>query len=279
MSNIVKIHQEIKKLRDFTSNEWGAISVQFQGLSSFMGLKELSPENTKAMIDLVLDEFKDFSFDEIQKAFKMNISGKLLDSRGEKTKPYGSFNIDYVGTVLALYRTYGTNEIRKINKAAPMPEKSQEQKNAEIKSTMDEIFKELNIAFKNNEVKKRGFLFYDNYAIKYYGCLKYFNILPEYKGDQIDLPKELWEKAKQMRINHLKLEVVKIVESADLMDKSKRIKYNAMIACITNPKATVSDELRNKCISAVKSNYESLLVSKCLIDLSDMFDDLNDCIE
>lgn len=259
MSNIVKIHNEHKKLRAFTPEDWGSIAIRFQGLSSFMGLKELSPENTKAMVDFCRDEFIDFSFTEIQTAFKMNLADKLPDSKGEKTIAYGSFNIDYVGTVLGLYRKYRTLELRKVNKAVVV-EKTDIQKKIELDKSMRESFKGMNEYFKSGEASLGT-----NQAKGYYECLEYFKILPTYTGKQEGVPKELWEKAKQMQMN-------KLITSSSMVS----IENRKMIALIKNPKDTVSDELRKKAVSAVKSNYKLLLVSKCLTDYKDMFDDLEE---
>ena len=252
MTEIIKVVPENKKLRLFTSGDAKLIVAQFQGLSSLMGLKEVNPQNSKVMLDFVMDEFKDFSFEEIQTAFKMNIAGKLLDSRGEKTKPYGSFNIDYVGTVLALYRTHRTSELRKINKASPMPEKSQEQKDAELKSVMEEIFQEMNQHYKN---KVMSFSFHN--GVKYFGCLKYFGMMPEYKSHS------LWAKAKDITFNSY----------LGSMDSSSR----KILSHLKDSKHPLSDELLEKVKVSTNNNYKGLLVNKCLTDLSDMFDDLNEC--
>tara|TARA_R110000744_G_scaffold357580_2_gene464443 strand:+ start:3041 stop:3805 length:765 start_codon:yes stop_codon:yes gene_type:complete len=252
MTEIIKVVQENKKLRLFTSSDAKLIVAQFQGLSSLMGLKEVNPQNSKVMLDFVMDEFKDFSFEEIQTAFKMNIAGKLLDSRGEKTKPYGSFNIDYVGTVLALYRTYRTNELRKVNKASPMPEKSQEQKDAELKSVMEEIFQEM-----NNYYKQGMTSFTFNNGIKFYGCLKYFGIMPDYKSP------ELWEKAKQSIL-------LSYMNNADRESRP-------LIAYIKDSKAPLSDDLKSRVKVSITNAYKGLLVSKCFNDSRELFDNLLEC--
>jgi len=129
MNHSIQLHQsENIKLRDYKDHDLVKITTQLIGLSSLLGLKELGAKESVLMADFITDQFKELTIEEVSEAFKMNVSGRLLDSKGEKTKPYGTLNVDYVGTVLALYRVNKSNELRKINKAAPIPMKTEEQK-------------------------------------------------------------------------------------------------------------------------------------------------------
>lgn len=253
MSQAIQLHQSADlKLRDFQTNDLAKITTTLIGLSSLMGLRELGATEAIAISDFIAEEFKDFTLQEIQNAFKMNTAGKLLDNANEKTKPYGSFNIDYVGTVLALYRTHRTNELRKVNKALPMPEKSQEQKDAELKSVMEEIFQEM-----NNYYKQGMTSFTFNNGIKFYGCLKYFGIMPDYKSP------ELWERAKQSIL-------LSYMNNADRESRP-------LIAYIKDSKAPLSDDLKSRVKVSITNTYKGLLVSKCFNDSRELFDDLSEC--
>ncbi len=259
MNQTIQLYQNKDlKLRDYQANDLAKITTQLIGLSSLMGLRELTAMEAVAISDFIAEEFKDFTFQEVQHAFKMNAANKLLDSKGEKAKPYGSLNIDYVGTVLGLYREHRTKELRRINKAAPIPEKSQEQKDIELKQLMNEVFDEMNEHYKNGVLS-----FSFNNGIKYYGCLKYFNMLPDYKKRQIEVAKELWGKAKEMTLNSY---------MGSLDSNSRKI-----IAHLNDSKTPLSNDLLEKVRISTENNYKGLLVNKCLTDFSEFYDDLNEC--
>lgn len=255
MNQAIQLHQGTDlKLRDFQPSDLVNITTTLIGLSTLMGLRELTGLEAVAISDFIAEEFKDFTLEEVQNAFKMNSAGKLLDPKGEKTKPYGSLNIDYVGTVLALYRTYRTNELRKINIAAPIPMKTEEQKDAILKQVMAEIFDEMNTLYQNNRIK-----FTYSAGIKFYGCLKYYNMMPDYKSA------ELWEKSKRMMMDKLML----------TLDKQNRI----MIAYLKDSKLSVSYDIKNKVRIGIEGNYKGLLASKALEDFQDMCDNLEEVKE
>ena len=255
MNQAIQLHQGTDlKLRDFEASDLVKITTTLIGLSSLMGLRELSGLEAVAISDFITGEFKDFTLEEVQNAFKMNASGRLLDAKQEKVKPYGSLNIDYVGTVLALYRTYRTNELRKVNKAAPVPEKTQEQKDNELKQVMNEVFNEMNDLFKKKEFK---FSVHD--GVKYYGCLKYYKLMPAYYD------KSLWAKA-------IEQEKLKYVNSFDANSRKAT-------AFLIDSKASTSDEVKERVTISVKNRYRSLLASKCVEQFKDMCDDLNEVKE
>lgn len=255
MNHSIQLHQsENIKLRDYKDHDLVKITTQLIGLSSLLGLKELGAKESVLMADFITDQFKELTIEEVSEAFKMNVSGRLLDSKGEKTKPYGTLNVDYVGTVLALYRVYKSNELRKINKAAPIPMKTEEQKELELKTTMDEIFDELNTLFKQNILK-----YSVHNGVKYYGCLIYFNLL------RPESDRELWNKA-------IEQEKLKYVGSFDT-DSRKAVAY------LMDSKGATKNDINKRVDISVKNRYKNLLASKCILELKDFYDDLNDVNE
>lgn len=251
MNELIRIHESTKKLRLFTPEDWTRVALQFQGLSKLMGLKDIPPESCKFMIDFVKEEFKDFSFSEIENALKFNLAGKLE----EKVQPYGQFNINYLSDVLILYRKKRQKELSKNIKLFQMPEKTQEEKDNELKQVMDEVFDELNDHYKN---KVTSFSFIN--GVKYYGCLKYFSMMPNYKEKQRKTADDLWVNAKKATSDSY---------MGSLDSESRKI-----IAYLKDSKTPISDELLSKVQVATTNNYKGLLVTHCLNEFKEVYDDL-----
>jgi len=90
-------------------------------LCKILGVKNPpTPEELEAMAMFLLNEFKDFSYDEIGKAFSMASARKLqVDA-----EDYNSFDIPYVGRILAAYREYRIKEIQAAKSNEEIPEKT-----------------------------------------------------------------------------------------------------------------------------------------------------------
>ena len=148
----------------------------------------------------------------------------------------------------------GKSTIKPLTNITDMPDKTEEQKESELKLVMDEIFDEM-----NEHYKKGVTSFSFNNGIKYFGCLKYFDMMPDYKSAK------LWNKAKESVIS---------IHMCSL-DKEGR----SIIAYIKDSKAPLSDELKERVRISTVNSYKGLLVSKCLNDYRDISDDLLDCRE
>ena len=281
MSEAIELHKgQSITVRDFGAAELTKLTTEFIAMSSLLGVKELSAIEAIAIADFVKDQFSTLSFEEIRNAFKMNIAGRLPDNKGDKTKPFGSFNIDYVGTVLSLYREFKKSELRKVNKSPDLPKKGFCQKYLDENSLMNDVFIELNNVFLDrgisiNNVRHTYFgasvnvvpelknikLNY-SMGIKFFGCLDYFGIIPKHSTQ---VSKELWEQSKEIKLKELSFEFNR--ESILLSN------------LIRNPNLTVYDEVRNKAKIALTNIYKGLIVKRFLNDSREYFSNLYDARE
>jgi len=201
---------------------------------------------------VIEDRYDIWKFNGVRTHFTSNCSNEILEER------YGERAYDRLKEMCNVVKypssesKRGKSTIRPLNEINEMPEKSQEQKDAELKSVMEEIFQEM-----NNYYKQGMTSFTFNNGIKFYGCLKYFGIMPDYKSP------ELWERAKQSIL-------LSYMNNADRESRP-------LIAYIKDSKAPLSDDLKSRVKVSITNTYKGLLVSKYFNDSREFFDDLSEC--
>ena len=203
---------------------------------------------------VIEDRYDKWKYEGLRTHFTSNCSNDLLQEK------YGERAYDRLKEMCNVIKypastsKRGKSEIKILTTVNDMPEKTEEQKECELKAVMNEIFQELNELY-----KKKDFKFSDHNGVKYYGCLKYFDLMPDYKD------KELWAKA-------IEQEKLKHVNSFDS-------KSRGFMSFLMNPKEPTSKDISEKVTISVKNRYKNLLASKCVRDLEEFYDDLNKAID
>lgn len=109
-----------------------------------LGIKDAVPTHNKTeIVELILNVFKNLSFDELYFAFKMERFGVL----GDKTQHYQFFDASYVSDVLRKYVDWKTEVRRKHNldlvkKDSEVPELSQKEKDSIVAQGVLRIYGE-----------------------------------------------------------------------------------------------------------------------------------------
>lgn len=192
---VVELNSGTKKMRNYNDSDWQKIAVELTGLSVLLGVKDITPDQIKYIVDFFKAQTKDFSWSEFKYALELNIAGKL-DSM---VKPYGSI-LNYVGSILSEYRNFRRKHLAK-SKHQPTPEEIEAEKKkkmAEFNMDMQNVFFDLNERFK---LKKYDFTYSE--GILFYDCLSHLDIIPEYKTTAPEVAKELWNKSKRQAVEYL----------------------------------------------------------------------------
>ena len=176
---VIQLHEGTKKFRTFKDSEWERIGMEISGLAVLLGVKQITDGEVKYVVDFLKAEAKDFSYSEFKHALHLNTAGRF----GEIIKPFGSI-LNYVGSIISEYRKYRAKYLAK--KTPEKVELTEEQKKQAEVDINEEVFKELCDRFRANKI---NFTYID--SIKYFNCLKWLNIMPDYKD------KNLWELAKE----------------------------------------------------------------------------------
>jgi hypothetical protein len=248
MNELIRLHETTKKMREYKTDDLVDIIKQFHGLAVLMGLKEISPSECAFMVQFVQKEFKDFSFDEIKEAFMMNLAGKLE----KKVEPYGSFNINYVSNVLVYYRKKRGFQLSEQNRLKQLPEPTEAEKKKQADEMYNEIFIELNEKFKKGV---REFTYDEN--IKYFDCLKNFELMPEYNDAK------LWNDAKEEYLKRLN----------GSTDRESRKIFNSK-----GSTQSLSEKLQSRFKKGATGIYKGFLVTRYLVEICEFCDDLNELI-
>ena len=220
---------EFKKIREIKSNVnfFTVLGEMFSVISNLQAIKGGIADINKSDISrLVLNIFSDLSLEEIYKAFELERFGVI----GVKTEHFQLFNADYVNVVLRKYKLWRQNMRIQHNITLGslttnlLPEKSQSQKDEEVKSKIIELF---NNYIETGIIEEPCFFYFDFLLekeiikkaktpelIKYYnGVLKkaklelqneYDTKKSIYKSERNDIKKEL---SKIMSGNSNKIEI------------------------------------------------------------------------
>lgn len=237
------------KLREL--NDLTPLRETFRYCLALVGIKKenLPTDAQKAvLIDFCINNLSSFTVSEIKHAFTLAVAGKLeVDANS-----YQSFNPVFVADILNAYKNYTTKKNYHMKELDEVKEKTQEEKDDINRAMMLDILNELNESFQN-----KVYLFSYANGIKYYNCLRYFNLMPDYKD------KNLWDKAKKQTIDRFKTS----------LDKESR----SITAYLTKSIETTESN-QSKARSCNENIYKGLLVEKYLKDTSDFEDSLIDLI-
>jgi len=194
------------------------------------------PQHQKIDIkEMVLMRFKNFSFDELYYAFKMERFGIL----GEKTTHYQSFDADYVGKVLDKYVEWKRDvKVRENINSNSEPMETSKEERAEIRL---EFLRNVYNEIKTNGHSEDAWLLFDE--LEKSGKLLIGN----------SRKKEIYQEQKVQYLNQLKLKVL----DRDIKTKIKRI---------------ISSEEQGQTNAEIKRRSKAYSVSDHLSDYMEDFD-------
>jgi len=193
------------------------------------------PHHKKDIKEMVLMRFKNFSFDELYYAFKMERFGVL----GEKTTHYQSFDAEYVGKILDKYVEW-KREVKRIRNISNT-EKRVETTTEERSVIRDEFLQNIYADLKERGYCEDAWLLFDE--LEKNGKLLIGN----------SRKKEIYQQQKVQYLNQLKLKVL----DRDIKTKIKRI---------------ISSEEQGQTNAEIKRRSKSFSVSDYLSDYMDNFE-------
>ena len=103
-SVFIKNTYKFVKIRDRETefNFKTLIGVMFVEISILAGIKDISDENKRDILKMILTTCKDLTIEEIYKAFELERYGEY----GQKTEHFQLFNADYIAKIIAKYREW-----------------------------------------------------------------------------------------------------------------------------------------------------------------------------
>jgi hypothetical protein len=245
---VIKLHFETRKFKDFQNKDWDILAEQISQLAALIGIKNIEPEEINFIIEY-LKRSNDLSYWEFTKALQLNMDRKLP----EYTEHYGAIT-NYIGGVIAQYRRFRAKYLAQHQQKEPElteQEKTEleEKKKEEHNEIMLDILKELDQNFRNGT-----YLFSEDIGVKYYNCLKYFGLMPEFKD------KERYQKAR--------LKLISKYERSFDKDEQRRVKF------LKGEEHDLAQHTQNIVTNQVLNVYRGYLVERVLLEAKDAFDTL-----
>jgi len=117
------------------------IGVMFVEISILAGIKDISDENKRDILKMILTTCSDLTIEEIYKAFELERYGEY----GQKTEHFQLFNADYIAKIIAKYREWKLQikTQHNISLASLEPKNEQKVSAEEQKLIMDNAIKRL----------------------------------------------------------------------------------------------------------------------------------------
>lgn len=243
---ILELDKGTRKMRTYKESDWEKFTMEIAGMSAIMGLKKVTDQEIKFIIDFLKAKGNDMSYSELTNAFQMNLAGEF----GDIVKPYGSI-INHVGEIMAKYRSYRM-KVKARQKPKPIV-KSEDQKKQEFNKMIEEAFESLCKRFKT---KSYGFTYSE--GIMYYDALKHLKIMPEYKD------KKLWELSMRQAVETL----------AGSTDKESK----QILSSFKDAGQELDQRLHNRKKAMITNIYKGHLLLKFLEE-SEFFDSLEEARE
>jgi hypothetical protein len=194
--DVIKCHRQTIKIRDYSENsKWRKVRMALAECAMIIGNKT-APNDMEYFVlkKLLIDEFGDYSPEEILVAFYKLSSGRLE----VKSESYGKMSAKYLGEVLVEYRKYRHKQIAERNKI------DEREKRDEVVIVQDEekvkirkIFLEQCFMKPYNEMKSTGVNRFDNH-----NALMFFMML--FKRGQIMISDEVKGQYRELAIESLK---------------------------------------------------------------------------
>jgi hypothetical protein len=221
------------------------IGVMFVELSILAGVKDITDENKRDIMKMVLTTCSDLTIEEIYKAFELERYGEY----GQKTEHFQLFNADYIAKIIAKYREWKLQIKTQHNiSLASLKEKNEEKvSEEEQKLIMDNAIKRFyNEFLQNKEVPILCSYIFDE---MYYRKMFVGMDLPIYKRiAEREVKSEITSKksTSKFEFNEIK-EVLKNIESNDKNEKvlahAKRLVIHDYFTRIKNENNEINDLL------------------------------------
>jgi len=246
-SVFVKNTYKFVKIRDRKNeiNFKTLIGVMFVEISILAGIKEITDENKRDIVKMILTACDDLTIEEIYKAFELERYGEY----GQKTEHFQLFNADYIAKIIAKYREWKLQVKTQHNISLAELKEKNEQKisEEEQKLIMDNAIKRLYHEFLDSgEVSIPCSYIFDE---MYYREMFVGMDLPTYKRiAEREVKYEITSKktASKFEFNEVK-ETLKNIESNDRNEKvlahAKRLVIHDYFTRIKNENNNINDLL------------------------------------
>lgn len=247
---VIELHKGTKKMRYLSEQDWEHITAEIAGMAMLLNISKITAQEVNFVIDFLKAEAKDISLSEFKYALTLNLSEKME----KKVEAYGSI-INYVGGILAEYRRYRQKHL--IRDKEDFVEISEEEKKKIEIDLMKDIFDELNEKFKKG---LSNFSYID--TVKYFNCLKFYEMMPDYKNRDPEDAKKLWLKSKKILENNY----------ASSIDKESR----SITSYLRGHTCDLREDLVKKVSKSRENIYKGLLLNKYINECLDFTEDLNE---
>jgi hypothetical protein len=244
-SVFVKNTYKFVKIRDRKTemNFNTLIGVMFVEISILAGIKDISDENKRDIVKMILTACDDLTIEEIYKAFELERYGEY----GQKTEHFQLFNADYIAKIIAKYREWKLQVKTQHNISIALLKEKNEQKvsQEEQKLIMDNAIKRLYHEFLDSgEVSIPCSYIFDE---MYYREMFVGMDLPTYKRiAEREVKQEITSKKSTSKFEYNEVkETLKNIESNDRNEKvlayAKRLVIHDYFTRIKNENNDIND--------------------------------------